>query len=172
MYLCPFGFPLGFSLFYHMYILLCSDRLSSQPDLESWYSCFWHSFVYIISCWFLLARYVIDRSVALWVAIFFVYPFFSTKAPSYNQSFILLYVLNFYFRGRNTLPSLNYDLSIRLRMVGCYIMVSEQFVPVEPEGWTDYASVHSLYVCYVLLVYLLDIVGINVHEHAFGISKH
>ena len=66
---------------------------------------------------------------------------FSTKAPSYNQSFILLYVLNFYFRGRNTLPSLNYDLSIRLCMVGCYIMVSEQFVPVEPEEWTDYASI-------------------------------
>ena len=97
---------------------------------------------------------------------------FSTKAPSYNQLFILLYVLNFCFRGRNTLPSLNYDLSIRLCMVGCYIMVSEQFVPVEPEGWTDYASVHSLYVCYVLLVYLLDIIGINVHEHAFGTLKH
>ena len=97
---------------------------------------------------------------------------FSTKAPSYNQSFILLYVLNFYFRGRNTLPSLNYDLSIRLCMVGCYIMVSEQFVPVEPEGWTDYASVHSLCVCYALLVYLLDIIGINVHEHAFGTLKY
>ena len=102
----------------------------------------------------------------------FLFTPFSTKAPSYNQSFILLYVLNFYFRGRNTLPSLNYDLSIRLCMVGCYIMVSEQFVPVEPEGWTDYASVHSLYVCYVLLVYLLDIIGINVHEHAFGTLKH
>ena len=51
-------------------------------------------------------------------------------------------------------------------------MVSEQFVPVEPEEWTDYASVHSLYVCYVLLVYLLDIIGINVHEHTFGTLKH
>ena len=102
----------------------------------------------------------------------FLFTPFSTKAPSYNQLFILLYVLNFCFRGRNTLPSLNYDLSIRLCMVGCYIMVSEQFVPVEPEGWTDYASVHSLCVCYVLLVYLLDIIGINVHEHAFGTLKY
>ena len=51
-------------------------------------------------------------------------------------------------------------------------MVSERFVPIEPERQTDYASVHSLYVCYVLLVYLLDITGINVHEHAFGTLKH
>ena len=51
-------------------------------------------------------------------------------------------------------------------------MVSEQFVPVEPEGWTDYASLHSLCVCYVLLVYLLDIIGINVHEHAFGTLEY
>ena len=119
----------------------------------------------------ILVRYVIDRSVALSRCDFYLPPF-STKAPSYNQLFILLYVLNFCFRGRNTLPSLNYDLSIRLCMVGCYIMVSERFVPVEPEGWTDYASVHSLCVCYVLLVYLLDIIGINVHEHAFGTLKH
>ena len=97
---------------------------------------------------------------------------FSIKALSYNQSYILLYVLNFYFRGRNTSPPLSYYLSIRLCVVGCYIMVSELFVPVEPEGRTDYASVHSLCVCYVLLVYLLDIIGINVHEHAFGTLKH
>ena len=51
-------------------------------------------------------------------------------------------------------------------------MVSEQFVPVEPEGLIDYAYVHSLCVCYVLLVYLLDIIGINVHEHAFGTLKY
>ena len=69
----------------------------------------------------ILVRYVIDRSVAL-SSCDFCLPLFFTKAPSYNQSFILLYVLNFCFRGRNTLPSLNYDLSIRLCMVGCYIM--------------------------------------------------
>ena len=129
----------------------------------------------------LLCIYIITRWLSLFVTLSigvlrfelrFLFTPFSTKAPSYNQLFILLYVLNFYFRGRNTLPSLNYDLSIRLCMVGCYIMVSEQFVPVEPEGWTDYASVHSLCVCYVLLVYLLDIIGINVHEHAFGTLKH
>ena len=67
----------------------------------------------------ILVRYVIDRSVAR-SSYGFCLPPFSTKAPSYNQLFILLYVLNFCFRGRNTLPSLNYDLSIRLCMVGCY----------------------------------------------------
>ena len=51
-------------------------------------------------------------------------------------------------------------------------MVSEQFVSVESEGWTDYVSVYFLYVCYVLLVYLFDIIGINVYEYVFGILKY
>ena len=54
---------------------------------------------------------------------------------------------SFYFRGRNTSPPSFYDLSVKLSVVGCYIMVSEQFVPIEPEGWTDYASGHTLGVC-------------------------
>ena len=107
------------------------------------------------------------RSECCALELRFLFTPFSTKAPSYNQSFILLYS-----RCRNTLPSRNYDLSIRPYMVGCYIMLSEQFVPVEPEGRTDYASMHFLYVCYVLLVDLLDIVGINVHEHVFRTLKH
>ena len=51
-------------------------------------------------------------------------------------------------------------------------MVSEQFVPIEPEGWTDYASGHTLgvYTCY--LGYLTDICGMNAHEHALGTLKH
>ena len=45
------------------------------------------------------------------------------------------------------MPPLLYDLSVRPCVVGCYIMVSEQFVPIEPERRTDCASVHSLYMC-------------------------
>ena len=54
---------------------------------------------------------------------------------------------SFYFRGRNTTLPLFYDLSVKLSVVGCYIMVSEQFVPIEPERRTDCTSVHSLYMC-------------------------
>ena len=74
----------------------------------------------------------------------------------------------FYFRGRNTTPPLLYGLSVKLSVVGCYIMVSEQFVPIEPE---DRLIVLLCILCvcvYVLLGYLIDICGINVHEHAFG----
>ena len=103
-------------------------------------------YIYIITRWLSLFVTLSIGVLRFRVAIFLFTPF-STKAPSYNQSFILLYVLNFYFRGRNTLPSLNYDLSIRLCMVGCYIMVSEQFVLVSLRDGTAYASMHTLSLC-------------------------
>ena len=47
-------------------------------------------------------------------------------------------------------------------------MVSEQFVPIEPEdGLIVLLGILCVFV-YVLLGYLTDICGINVHENAFG----
>ena len=47
-------------------------------------------------------------------------------------------------------------------------MVSEQFVPIEPEDGLI-VLLCILCVCvYVLLGYLIDVCGINVPEHAFG----
>ena len=145
-YLCPFGFSLGFP--YFIICIYCYARIGYlRIQILSLNIPVFDTPLYIYNLTLVtLIRYVIDRSVAL-SSCDFCLPLFSTKAPSYNQSFILLYVLNFYFRGRNTLPSLNYDLSIRLCMVGCYIMVSEQFVLVSLRDGTAYASMHTLSLC-------------------------
>ena len=121
MYLCPFGFPLGFP--YFIICIYCYARTGSLRSriLSLDISVFdTPLYIYIITRWLSLFVTLSIGVLRFRVAVF-VYPFFFYKAPSYNQSFILLYVLNFIFRGRNTLPSLNYDLSIRLCMVGCYI---------------------------------------------------
>ena len=112
----------GVSLFYYMYILLCSDRLSSHPDLSFDISIF-NTLLYIYNLALVYPCSLRYRSECCAFELRILFTPFSTKAPSYNQLFILLYVLNFCFRGRNTLPSLNYDLSIRLCMVGCYTKV-------------------------------------------------
>ena len=124
LYLCPFGFPLGFP--YFIICIYCYARtgyLRSRilsfdiPVLDTPLYIYNSRVGYPCSL-----RY---RSECCAFELRFLFTPFSIKAPSYNQSFILLYVLNFYFRGRNTLPSLNYDLSIRLCMVGCYNILYE-----------------------------------------------
>ena len=118
-FLCPFGFPLGFP--YFIICIYCYARTGYlRNQILSLGIPVFNTPLYI--CYLALVypcslRY---RSECCAFELWFLFTPFSTKAPSYNQLFILLYVLNFCFRGRNTLPSLNYDLSIRLCMVGCY----------------------------------------------------
>ena len=47
-------------------------------------------------------------------------------------------------------------------------MVSELFVPIEPEDGLIVLSCILCVCVYVLLGYLIDVCGINVPEHAFG----
>ena len=74
----------GVSLFYYMYILLCSDRLSSHPDLSFDIPVF-DTLLYIYN---LALAYPLLVALSIGVLRFrvaiFLFTPFSTKAPSYN----------------------------------------------------------------------------------------